>query len=74
LTFFFKLAPQYGNQLGIEKQWGMQGLLLMSEVVKSYNPTLFKKYEAALNNFYPMYSATMQSQMPQQNDSSYEEE
>lgn len=74
LTFFFKLAPQYGNQLGIEKQWGMQGLLLMSEIIKGYNPTLFKKYEAALNNFYPMYSATMQSQMPQQNDSSYEEE
>lgn len=63
MTFFFKLAPQYGNTLGMEKQLGMQSLYMVSEVVKHYNqPALFKKYEAALNQFYPMFASSYHEQ------------
>ena len=73
LNYFFKLQPQYGNLLGMEKQLGMQGLFLIADVVaKNNQPQLHKKYEDALNQFYPYFAAQHQMQVP--DDSLYLDE
>jgi hypothetical protein len=59
LGFFFKLDPRFSNNLGMEKQLGFQSIYMMADVVKKYNqPALFKKYEDALNSFYPYFAST----------------
>lgn len=61
LTFLLKLDPKFSNNLSMEKQLGFQSILFISDVVKKYNqPALFKKYETALNTFYPYFAPSFQ--------------
>lgn len=74
LSFFLKLDPKFGNNLGMEKQLGFQSILFVSEVVKKYNqPALYKKYEDALNSFYPYFAPSFQEQQPELTDSIVQE-
>jgi len=74
LSYFIKLDPRFGNNLNMEKQMGFQGILFVSEVVKKYNqPALFKKYEDALNGFYPYFAPSFQEQQPELTDSIVQE-
>ncbi len=63
LSYYFKLDPKFSNNLGMEKQISFQGLYLTADVIKKYNqPALYKKYEEALNMFYPYFASSFQEQ------------
>ncbi|WP_320054749.1 DUF2723 domain-containing protein [uncultured Acetobacteroides sp.] len=75
LSFFLKLDPKFSNNLNMEKVTGFQGMLFVSEVVKKYNqPALYKKYEAALQSFYPYVAPYFQQQAAQPTDSVVQEQ